>query len=81
MELSTNIPTPSASPPKEMMFSVKPLKYISAKVVITETGIATPMMAVLEMLRRKKNRTKTANPEPIKAASRRFEIAPRMNLD
>ena len=40
MPLSTNMPTPNARPPKLTVFNVKPLKYISANVEMTEIGIA-----------------------------------------
>ncbi len=40
IELSTSMPMPSASPPKVMMLSVNPPKYIRPKVAMTETGIA-----------------------------------------
>ena len=66
--LSTNMPTPKANPPNETVFNVKPLKYISAKVEITEIGIAAPMIIVLEKLRRKNNKTTTASRAPTPAA-------------
>ena len=62
--LSTSIPTPSASPPSVMMFSVQPAKYIRAKVETMETGIAIPMMPVLLMSRRKKRSTSIASIPP-----------------
>ena len=78
--LSTNIPTPSARPPKETVLSVKPLKYISANVEITEIGMAKPMMNMPEKLRRKKSRTKTAKPAPMRAASLTLLIEARMKF-
>ena len=43
MELSTSIPTPSAIPPRLMMFSETPNASISAKAPTTEMGIASAM--------------------------------------
>ena len=78
MALSTSIPTPSASPPNETMLSVKPLKYINANVVMTEIGMAMPMMSVLVMLRRKNSSTTTASPPPTSVACSTFRMAPRI---
>ena len=39
MELSTSIPMPSASPDREMIFSVTPLKYIHTMAVTRLTGM------------------------------------------
>ncbi len=41
MELSTNIPTPSARPPRLMMLRLTPAASMSAKVPTTEIGIAS----------------------------------------
>ena len=73
--LSTSMPTPNANPPNETVFNVKPLKYIKEKVEITEIGIATPMIIVLEKLRRKNSRTTTANTAPTPAAALTLLIA------
>ena len=43
IELSTSIPTPSARPPRLMMLSETPNASISAKVPITEMGMASAM--------------------------------------
>ena len=64
MALSTSMPTPRASPPSVIMFSVKPPKYISAKVAMIEIGMAVAMMAVLRRLRRKNSSTSMANTPP-----------------
>ena len=79
IELSTNMPTPSASPPKLTVLSVKPLKYISAKVAMTEIGIATPMISVEVRLRRKNSSTNTASTAPASAALSTLRIDARMN--
>ncbi len=47
-----------------MVFNAMPLKYIKAKVAITDTGIAIPIIIVLEMLRKNTRRIRTANAEP-----------------
>ena len=57
------------------MFSVNPLKYIRAKVEMTEIGIATPMMSVLDRLRRNRSRTNTARTAPTPAADSTLRIA------
>ena len=57
------------------MLSVKPLKYISAKVETTEMGIATPMIRVLDRLRRNSIRTTTASTAPTAAAASTLRIA------
>ena len=43
MELSTNIPTPSARPPRLMMFKDTPAKSSSENDAITEIGMASAM--------------------------------------
>ena len=43
IELSTSIPTPSASPPRLMMLSDTPNASMRANVPITEMGIASAM--------------------------------------
>ena len=64
IELSTNIPTPRASPPNEMILIVKPPKYINKKVVTMEIGIANPIMMVLLKFLKKRNKTKIASKPP-----------------
>ena len=64
MALSTNMPTPSARPPRVIKFNVKPLKYISAKVATIEMGIVVAMMAVLGMFLRKNRSTHIARAPP-----------------
>ncbi|OQA62800.1 MAG: hypothetical protein BWY39_01448 [Spirochaetes bacterium ADurb.Bin269] len=64
MELSTSIPTPSASPARVMRFKVIPVKYMTVSVIIKEMGMVRPMMIVLRKLRRNTNRTITANRAP-----------------
>ena len=39
MELSTSMPTPSARPDSEMMFSVTPVKYISTTANVRLMGM------------------------------------------
>ena len=47
MAESTSIPTPSASPPRDMMLRVVPVRYMRKKVVTTEIGMEMPMMSVV----------------------------------
>ena len=47
MELSTSMPIPRASPPSEMMFREILAENIRKNVMITETGMAVPMIRVL----------------------------------
>jgi hypothetical protein len=68
MELSTNIPTPRVMPIRETMFILIPPKFIREKVATTDTGIATEMISVEGMLRRKNSRTSTASSPPCQAA-------------
>ena len=76
--LSTSMPTPSAKPPNEIVFSVNPLKNISANVEITEIGIAIAMISVLEKLRKKNSSTSTASTAPWTIAHCTFSIEARM---
>ena len=58
------MPTPSASPPRVIRFSVNPMNSISANVAMTLIGIALAMTRVLRALRRNARSTRTANPPP-----------------
>ena len=63
--MSTSIPTPSASPPREIRFILKSAKYISAKVVTIDTGIAIPTIKVdLIFLKNKKRIIIAKRPPP-----------------
>ncbi|MBA7542451.1 hypothetical protein ES705_34772 [subsurface metagenome] len=53
MALSTNIPTPKASPPRDIMLMEIPLKYIKLNTTIIERGIDVQIIA--ETLRLFKN--------------------------
>ena len=53
IELSTNIPIPSARPPRDMIFNETPNMFIGAKVATIEIGMARPTMRVLSGFRRK----------------------------
>ena len=66
MALSTSIPAPSASPPKVMIFRLRPLKYIRLKVAMIETGMDMLTIMVVPIRRRKRNTTKMASVIPIK---------------
>ena len=75
-ELSTSIPTPSARPDSEIMFSVTPLKYISTMATITLKGMlkATTMVGFTSF--RKKASTITASRAPqIRLLSTLFTIS------
>ena len=45
-ELSTSIPTPTASPDSEIILRVTPLKYISTRAKITLIGIESATIRV-----------------------------------
>ena len=47
IEQSTSMPTPSASPPSDMMLSETPIRLSGAKVINSDIGMLTPMMAVV----------------------------------
>ena len=53
MELSTINPIPSASPPKLIWFNVRLLKYKRPKVAISEIGIESAIIKVVEPFRKK----------------------------
>ena len=52
MPESTSMPMPRASPPRLMMFSESPLRFIGAKTAATETGMASETTAVERKSRR-----------------------------
>ena len=79
--LSTSMPTASAMPPSDMMFSDRSNMYIMTNVPITDTGIARPVMNVARASRRNRYRTRIASRPPMSAASRTSPIAEEMNLD
>lgn len=64
MLLSTSMPTPSASPAKEMTLRVTPEKYISTTASTRLRGMLTATMKVGLTLRRKKNRMTIASARP-----------------
>ena len=74
MALSTRLPTPSASPPSEMMLSVIPERCIGANVARIEIGIVRPMIRVCGRLRRNRYSTITAIRPPCTALSRTSSI-------
>ncbi len=81
IESSSSIPTPSASPPSDMMFSESPICCITKKVPITETGIASATTAVAPRSRRKSPITRIASRPPCQAFATTSEIASSMNRD
>ncbi len=64
MELSTNIPIPSANPDSEIIFNVTPLKYIHTKAVIKLIGIEQAIIKVGFKLLKKNSNTKIARIAP-----------------
>ncbi|MBA7660434.1 hypothetical protein ES703_68436 [subsurface metagenome] len=52
IELSTSMPIPRASPPKDMILRETPERNIRKKAAATEMGIARLMITVLRKLRR-----------------------------
>ncbi len=81
MESSSSMPTPSASPPSDMMFSESPICCITKKVAITETGMAIATTAVARRSRRNSAITRMASRPPSQALRTTSEMAPSMNCD
>ncbi len=78
MALSSNSPTPSASPPRLITFSVRPAAPIIAKVAMTASGIERPMTKLLRRLPRKASTTSIASVPPRIAAADTDLTEPRM---
>jgi hypothetical protein len=57
-------PTPKASPPIVIRFTVLLVKYIKIKVVIMDIGMETKIMKVLRQLRKNRNITSMAKMAP-----------------
>ena len=81
MELSTSMPMPSASPPRESMFRVRPAKYMAMMVITKDRGMDTPMISVVGMLRRNRNRMPMASRPPISAVCQTLAMAWLMKLE
>ena len=81
IELSTSMPTASAMPPSDMMFSEMSLVYISRNVPMTDTGIAMPTIVVARASRRNPYRTKIAIRPPSMAATRTSLTADDIKVD
>ena len=64
MELSTSMPTPTASPAMEMTLSVTPEKYISTMAKVTLMGMESATISVGRRSRRNSSRIKTASTAP-----------------
>ena len=64
MELSTIIPTPMATPPRLIMFSVRSMAFIRMNTVKMHTGIDTTIVSVAPPRRRNKNTTTAASSTP-----------------
>ena len=64
MELSTSMPMPSASPDREMMFNVTPLKYMQTMAVTRLIGMENATTRVGLMSFRKRIRIRIASPPP-----------------
>ena len=67
MELSTSIPMPSASPPRDIIFKDTSKIFMGANVATIEMGMAKPIIRVGPMRRRKINNTRMANNPPYTA--------------
>jgi len=65
IELSTSIPTPSASPDNEITFSVIPVKYMSTTAKITLNGIEHAITIVGLISFKNNSKIKTARIAPI----------------
>ena len=75
------MPTASAMPPSDMMFSEMLFVYISRNVPMTEIGIATPTIVVARASRRKPYRTMIAKRPPTTAAFFTLSTAEEMKRD
>ena len=64
MELSTSMPTDTARPESEIMFSVTPEKYMSTTANTTLMGMETRVMTVGRISRRNTRRTRIAKIAP-----------------
>ena len=65
IELSTNIPTPSTSPPRDMMFTFTFTKYIKTNVEKIERTIAiAPNVGYLKFCRNNRRMQKARKPPP-----------------
>ena len=67
IESSTSMPTPSASPPRDMTLSVVPVWYIRKKVATIEIGIETLMISVLATSLRKSRMIRIDSSPPSRA--------------
>ena len=81
MALSTNMPTPRAKPPRDMMFKDTSIRNMGAKVVATEIGIARAITRVGTTRRKKTQMTSTLKRAPSRAESRTSCTAAAMNVD
>ena len=64
MALSTTIPTAKQSPAREITFKLRPVSTMITKVPMTDMGMATAIMIVGHMLRKKSRSTMTARHPP-----------------
>ena len=64
MESSTNLPTPSASPPSVIIFNVTPLNLKNIKVSNIDNGIAVKIIIVLLRFLKNTTITMTARTAP-----------------
>ena len=79
MALSTNIPTASASPAIDKTLSVMPAWSMTAKVAMTDKGIAVETIMALRKLRRKPRRTRKVISTPSMAVEDRLPRERLMN--
>ena len=77
---STSIPIPRARPPRLIMFSVRPVRFIGANTAATETGIATEITAVVLKSLRNRYRTRIASSPPSTAVLMTSSTEARMNV-
>ena len=81
IELSTNIPTPKANPPSDIILTLTWKMCIGAKVEMMDMGMAAPTIMVDTTLRRKKKRTNIASIPPKIAVLRTSAIDFLINVD
>jgi len=67
IEASTIIPTPSMSPVNVIIFRVMPASFIAKRVISIERGIEIPIITVLFILRRNRNKMAIASMAPCNA--------------
>ena len=74
MELSTNMPTPTARPASEITLRVTPEKYMSTTAKVSEIGMEQATTSVGLTFRRKISRIRMASSAPTRILSSTEEM-------